>query len=180
MPPTSAAVADKTLWLLRHAKSSWVDDGLADHDRPLEARGQRAATLMAAYLQQRGARPRLALCSTARRAVETLERVAALLPDGLPVELDEDLYLASPGALLGRIRRIDEDVTTAILVGHNPGIAELARELARRGDRDALERLAARFPTGALAELRFPALHWGEIEPGSGRLDDFATPKELV
>lgn len=170
----------KTLRLLRHAKASLANGPGADHDRPLESRGQRAAILVGAYLVQRGSLPALALCSSARRAVETLECVAAQLPRTPRVVLDDDLYLASPTTLLERLRQIDEDVESALIVGHNPGIAELARSLARRGDRDALERLGRRFPTGALAELRFPAMCWGEIEFHSGALSDYSTPKDLV
>ncbi len=170
----------KTLWLLRHAKASLESGGEGDHGRTLESRGQRAAVLVGAYLVQRGCQPALALCSSARRAVQTLDCVAAQLPRAPRVVLDDDLYLASPATLLERMRQIDEDVESALLVGHNPGIAELARGLARRGDRDALERLGRRFPTGAMAELCFPRMCWGELALRSGELTDFSTPKELV
>jgi phosphohistidine phosphatase len=170
----------KTLWLLRHAKARPGSDADSDHARPLESRGQRAAVLVGAYLVQRECQPALALCSSARRTVETLDLVAAQLPRKPRVVLDDELYLASPATLLERVRGIDEDVESALLVGHNPGIAELARRLARRGERDALKRLDRRFPTGALAELRFPGMCWGEIELRSGELADFSTPKALV
>ena len=173
-------VGGKTLWLLRHAKASLTHGHATDHDRTLEPRGQRAATLIGAYLVQRGARPEFALCSSARRAIETLERVVAQLPHTPSVVIDEDLYLASPETLLERLRRLDEDAESAIVVGHNPGIADFARRLARRGDSDALERLRSHFPTGALAEIRFRAMHWGEIDFGTGVLGRYSAPKELV
>src|SRR5579871_5914818 len=104
----------RQLHLLRHAKSSWDDPGLDDHDRPLAARGRRAAALVGACLRDDAIRPGLVLCSTARRARETL----ALLELAVPVSFEGQLYGASAGALLERLRRAPGDVAAVLLVAH--------------------------------------------------------------
>lgn len=169
----------KTLILLRHAKSSWSDPGLDDIDRPLAERGRRAAAAMARHLATSGLRPAVILCSTARRAVETLER---MLPgiEGGPAPIFEDrLYLASHGALLARLRAIPDPGTPAMLVGHNPGMEELAARLIGSGDRLAIQRIGRKYPTGALAVITFEIDRWQEIAEGRGHLASYVRPKEL-
>jgi phosphohistidine phosphatase len=170
--------ADKALWLLRHAKAVPGESGLGDADRPLDARGRRAAALMGRYLAKRGVRPDLVLCSPSARTRETLELVSAALGNELPVRFEESLYLAPEDDLLERLEEVPDDVGSVLLVGHNPGIAELAMRLARRGDRDALDALARKFPTGALAELRVSASGWDGLGRGCELLG-FVTPKRL-
>ena len=94
-----------TLHLLRHAKSSWDDAGLADRDRPLAPRGRRAAKLIADYLRHEGIVPALVLCSPARRTRETLEALAEAFDDDVPVEFERDLYGAWPGSCSSGCRR---------------------------------------------------------------------------
>ena len=170
----------KTLFLLRHAKSSWSQPGLSDHERPLDTRGQRAATLMGSYLAQRGARPAMILCSSARRARETLDRVLPQLDPAPLVHVEEEIYLASPGKLLARLAGVDPGVRDLLVIGHNPGLQDLAEGLAGSGDAQLLRRLRQKFPTAALAALRFEVAGWNELGPGDGLLCDFATPKDLV
>jgi phosphohistidine phosphatase len=134
------------LYLLRHAKSSWDDPGLDDHDRPLAPRGVRNAAALAEHLRAGQIVPELVLCSTAQRARETL---AALLPafDGeTEILVERGLYGASAGELLERLHAVPEAVASTMVVAHNPGLEELAARLA--GD-EAPERL----PTAALVEL---------------------------
>src|ERR671923_1158092 len=137
----------KRLFLLRHAKSSWKDEGLADRDRPLAGRGRRAAKVMARHLQEEKISPALVLCSPARRTRETLEAVS---PSG-EVRIEDELYGASEAELLERLRRVPEAIESVMLIGHNPAIEELALGLASRGER--LEDVERKFPTGALATL---------------------------
>lgn len=158
----------KRLILLRHAKSSWDDPGLADHDRPLAPRGRKAAALMASYLSEERIRPELVLCSTAVRARETLEGVG--LPDD--VLFERDLYGASADVLLARLQRLPDPVESAMLVGHNPGMHELALMLGGTGD---VER---KFPAGALATFEIGG-GWGDLGPGRAELVDFVRPKQL-
>ena len=170
----------KRLMLLRHAKSSWADERLEDFDRPLAPRGARAADALGQLLAAEGLVARLVLCSAARRTVETWKRVAPLLRAKVNVRRDPALYLAEPEALLDRLRAAPDEADPVMLVGHNPGMEMLARSLSGAGDRSARRRLAAKYPTGALAILDFDIKRWSELAKGKGRLVRFVTPKELT
>ena len=171
-PPSGSRA--RRIYLLRHAKSSWDDPDLPDHERPLAPRGRKAAARLAAHLAGLGVVPDLVLCSPARRTRETLERLGPAVA-GAPVELEEGLYLASAPALLERLRAVPEDRASVLLIGHNPGIHEAALALAGRGDRARLEQ---GFPTGALATLEYEG-EFAELAPGSCALVDFVVPREL-
>jgi phosphohistidine phosphatase len=109
----------KRLYLLRHAKSSWKDTSLPDHDRPLAGRGRRAAKAIARHMREQGIEPDLVLCSSARRARETLDRMEPAV--GTPaVRVEPDLYAASARALLERLRSVLDTVESVMLIGHNP------------------------------------------------------------
>lgn len=166
----------RTLLLLRHAKSSWDDPGLADHERPLAPRGRRASALIAAYLREHSIAPSRVLCSSSARTRETLERISAGFGDGAAVEIEEGLYAASAGELLARLRGVSDDVESLMVIGHAPGLPELARRLAGRGA--GLERLRGKFPTAALATLSLGG-DWGDLAPGAAELVDFVKPREL-
>ena len=153
------------LFVLRHAKSSWKDPGQADHDRPLAGRGRRAAKALARHLREERIEPELVLCSTARRARETLERIEPALGVA-DVRFEPALYGASAGALLERLHDVPDHVGSVMLIGHNPGLQELALELAHSGPK--LHELAAKFPTAALATLELP--HRRTVRLGTGDL----------
>lgn len=185
-PGAGAPIAAlRTLYLLRHAKSSWDDPELDDHDRPLAARGRRAATLIGAYFADERLRPDLVLCSSAERARETWRRVAAVLGDSgapPPARFERGLYLADGDGLLKLLRAsAPDEVRSVMLVGHNDGLPQLALRLAGEADGDARERMAAKFPTAALAVLTFAALpSWRDLAEGAGRLTAVVAPKQLV
>src|SRR5579864_6603655 len=120
----------RTLLLLRHAKSSWSDPGLSDHERPLAPRGQQAAKRVARYVDSHGLHPELVLCSSARRARETLEVLRPALGAGAKVRFDDVLYVADADELLGRVLAVSDHVDSVMLVGHNPGLQDLAISLA--------------------------------------------------
>jgi phosphohistidine phosphatase len=164
---------------LRHAKSDWSDPGADDHERPLARRGRRAAERMGEEMARRAIAPECVLCSSARRALETLDRIRPHLPDEVAVIVDRELYLARPDRLLARIAAVDDRVRTLLLVAHHPGLAELAALLAAGGDAEALASLRRKFPTGALADLRVATARWRDLAPGSGILAAFLTPREL-
>jgi phosphohistidine phosphatase len=170
----------KTLCLMRHAKSGWDNPSLSDHDRPLTPRGMEAAGLVGRHLKQRGIRPDLALCSTARRAAETLDLVLKELGRGVPVEHDRGLYLAGAPALLDRLRAAPDSVGTLMLSGHNPDMHHLAQHLAGRGDQAALRAVAEKFPTGACAILTFEVERWRDVASGLGTLVEYVRPRMLV
>lgn len=166
----------RRLHLLRHAKSSWKDTTLADHDRPLAGRGRHAAAAMADHLAEHEIVPELVLCSTAVRARETYERIEAAL-GGAPVRFQRRIYAASAGELLALLRTVSGEVRSVLLIGHNPGLEDLALVLARpSAERDSLE---AKFPTGALATLELTGSRWSELEPGGAALVGFVRPRDL-
>jgi phosphohistidine phosphatase len=165
----------KRLFLLRHAKSSWDDPGLDDHDRPLAPRGRRASALIAEHLRRERIAPDLVLCSSARRTRETLERVMPAL-DPSKARFERALYGASSEKLLQRLREVPDEVQSVMLVGHQPAIQELALHLA--GEGSELESVRGKFPTAALATLTF-AGQWSELARQSGELAAYVKPKQL-
>jgi phosphohistidine phosphatase len=166
----------KRLYLLRHAKSSWDDPTLADHDRPLAPRGRRAAKVMAEHLRRKGIAPELVLCSPARRTRQTLKRLAPGLGKDADVQIEPKLYAAPARDLLEVLHEVPDEVESVMLIGHNPGIQDLALSLASAGSE--VPRLRSNFPTAALATLEFDG-GWRELAPGSAALVSFLKPKEL-
>jgi phosphohistidine phosphatase len=163
----------KRVYLLRHAKSSWKHDELADRDRPLAGRGRRAAKAIAEHMRAQELKPELVLCSTARRARETLERIEPALGRA-PVRLEAELYGASARELLARLRRLPDVVGSVLVIGHNPAIHELASELA-----GPAPELAGKFPTAALATLAFDGWDWSELGPEATELVELTRPRDL-
>jgi phosphohistidine phosphatase len=163
--------------LLRHAKSSWKDSSLADRDRPLAGRGRRAAKAVRRHIEGEGIRPDLVLCSPARRTRETLERIEAAFGDPVEVRLEEELYGADEAELLDRLRALPARVESVMVIGHNPGLEQLALALASEGAR--LTKMREKYPTGALATIDLPAGEWSAVERGGGELVGFVLPREL-
>ena len=163
---------DKKLYLLRHAKSSWDDADLDDHERPLNARGREAAGRIGRHLRDEGIVAELVLCSSAARARETLELL--LLDPSAEVLVEHALYGAGVEEMVARLRRIDAAVASVLLIGHNPDIEALAQTLTVE------EELTPAFPTGALAAIRVPVASWADLRPGIAKLTSFVTPRELA
>ena len=116
------------------------------------------------------------LCSSAARTVETLQRIRPALPADISIEVDERLYAADADVLLAHVRHVSATVTCVLLIGHNPGIGDLAVMLAGHGDRAARAAMAAKFPTAALARLAIDQ-RWSAVEAGAATLDEFWTPR---
>jgi phosphohistidine phosphatase len=171
--------AVKTVYLLRHAKSSWDQPSLPDHDRPLAPRGETAAPVMGRHLAEAGLVPERVLCSTAVRARQTWQAVASALSPAPEVAYRRDIYDADAGDLLRVLRELPDDVGSVMLVGHNPAMEELAAMLVGGGDDAARQRMASKFPTAALAQIAMDVASWSAITPGRGRLDRFVRPKEV-
>jgi phosphohistidine phosphatase len=168
-----------TLFLLRHAKSSWDDARVNDFDRPLARRGREAAPRMGAYMAQHKFIPELVLCSTAARARQTLELMVPSFDPTPAVVYEDALYLAAAASLLTRLRKVGREVGKLMIVGHDPGMHGLALELSAAGNPEELQALTAKFPTGALAVVSFKARDWAKIKSASGRLVCFMAPKRL-
>jgi phosphohistidine phosphatase len=165
----------RQLFVLRHAKSSWDDPGLDDHDRPLAPRGQRAVKLLHDYIRIHGIEPSLVLCSTSRRTKETLSGIA---PSGDHL-VENELYGASAAAILERLHRLASDTGSAMVIGHNPAMQLLVLKLAASSTSDGdLATVRHKFPTGALATLTFDCA-WSELSPGAATLTGLARPKDL-
>ncbi len=168
----------KAIHLLRHAKSSWKDAALDDHDRPLAKRGRATAKTVAAYLKRRGIAADLVICSSAARARQTLKPIAKAIKPA-KIVLERGVYAVPERELLRYLRALPEDAGSVLLIGHNPGLHELALALADPASRRLLPPADGKFPTGALASFRF-AGSWQELRPGRAALAAFATPKEMA
>lgn len=171
----------RQLLLLRHAKSSWDDRELPDHERPLNPRGRQAATAMRAAMETLGLAPDLVLVSTAVRTRQTLEALEPFADTPL-IEPMESLYNASVPSLLQALRSVKETVRSVLMVAHNPGMHELAMHIvgpqAMSYANPDLRRLLDGYPSGALAEFSVPG-PWGALGEGGGRLVRFLAPRDL-
>jgi phosphohistidine phosphatase len=168
--------------LLRHAKSSWDHPGLRDHDRPLDPRGERAAPAMGRHFAGSDLRIDRILTSTATRAASTARLFVKAFDGSLSVTARDDLYHADEMDLLSiALDEAGGDTDARVmLVGHNPGMHDLALFLCGDGDPHQVERLERKFPTGALAEFALPGgPSASELEAGAGRLVRFVRPKDL-
>jgi phosphohistidine phosphatase len=170
-------MATKKLFVLRHAKSSWEDPGLDDHERPLAPRGRQATAVIAEYLRANAIEPELVLCSSSRRTLETLEGVK---PTGERL-IEPELYAADTSGVIERLRRVPERVGSVMLIGHNPAVQTLVLRLATGGEGSSgvgLGEVRRKFPTAALATLTFDGA-WSELGPSAASLTAFVRPKQL-
>jgi phosphohistidine phosphatase len=169
----------RRLLLLRHAKAERSQSGGRDHDRILAKRGRSDAAAVGAYLLGHKFVPDRALVSTSARTRETWALVAAAFAKAPHAEFDGRIYEASPEAILNSIREIGTAGKTLIVVGHNPGMQQLAAMLIASGDVDARQRLLEDYPTSALALINFAGESWDGLRPMGGRLEHFVTPDTL-
>jgi phosphohistidine phosphatase len=161
----------KTLFLLRHAKSSWQDASLPDFERPLNKRGQRAAPLIGKFMRRRKLQPELILCSPAERARQTVALVQETASLKAELRYEERIYEATLAHLRAVVSQIDEKAASALLVGHNPGMEELLQFLTNE---------IRRMPTAALAHITLNIERWADVKEQSGELVRLISPKELA
>ncbi len=169
----------KNLLLLRHAKSSWSNPGLADFNRPLNGRGNQAAEKMAAYLSATLTLPDYILCSTAQRTRETLSYMLRCYAHPIRVELTRDLYMASHVTMMGLVQSMDTEVETLMLIAHNPGMEDFAAALCTPAESEAMADMLYKYPTAACAHLRFDVDDWSDVGIRSGDLTAFVKPRDL-
>ena len=161
----------RTLILMRHAKSSW-ETGLDDHNRPLNKRGESAAPRMGRWLRSQNVVPDLILCSTATRANHTADLIARELGDEVEVRAIEQLYLPLPQDIMEVVTREAGDVSTVLVVAHNPGVSSAVEEFAN---------VATVMPTAAAAVIDFTLSEWSDLlVEARGKLRHFWRVKELV
>lgn len=172
-------MAERTLLVMRHAKSSWATQGLADHDRPLNRRGRAAAAVMACWLESQGLVPDRVLCSTALRTRET----AALMRDAVSTfpmpDVEARLYHADAQRMAALLREVAE-AERLMLIGHQPGLSALVAHLAMPDADPDCARAFEHFPTGAIAVLRVGAHDWANLDAGCARFTAFSVPRELA
>ena len=166
----SGVTTMKTLLLLRHAKSDWDDSSLRDFDRPLAARGERDAPRIGKALRKRVPMPDLIISSPAARAKATIEAVIKAAKVNLGIRFEEAVYGASSPELLTLIRRLPDESSCVLLVGHNPGFKDVVGRLSGSH---------GRMPTAALACIEFQIDRWEDVEDGKGKLNWLLTPKHL-
>ena len=162
----------KTLLILRHAKSSWNDPALADHERPLNKRGRRDASRMGELVREYGLIPDVVISSDAVRARLTAEAVAEAARYAGEILLDPHLYMACPADILSLLPVMPENAETVMIVGHNPGLEKLVEQLT--GERQDL-------PTATLAQIRLPIAQWRDLKLSTrGKLAGLWRPEELT
>lgn len=170
----------KRLILLRHAKSSWDDPVERDFDRPLNAKGKRAAATMGEHMQEEGVLFDSAIASPAVRVVETLESVARGYGEAIEPEWDRRVYLASNMTLLDIVHETDDSIGSLLLAGHNSGLEDLILLLVPDSKDDmARAEIEEKFPTCSLAEMEFDVESWEDLAPGTGKLLRFVRPRDL-
>jgi phosphohistidine phosphatase len=170
---------NKQLVLLRHAKSSWDDPFLDDFDRPLSKRGRRAGNHLSAWLRKHDIRPDLVLCSPAVRTRETLALIAEAIGDKANIVHDKALYLAEADDLLAGIRKAEPDAASVMVIGHNPGLQDLAIALLPSSAKKSRAKLSEKFPTATVALFSIPIASWADLQPGEATLTKFVRPADL-
>jgi phosphohistidine phosphatase len=170
------------LLLLRHAKSDWSKNA-DDHDRALTPRGRKATPEMARYMRKNHYVPDVVLCSTAQRTRETLDLLLAGWKTKPDIRYEPALYLADWPVLLANLKQAPASASPLLLVGHNPGMEQLATALAAQPttdpERARLRRLTQKFPTAALAVFDFDIDSWRDLKARGGQLVDYVRPKDL-
>jgi phosphohistidine phosphatase len=159
----------RTLYLLRHAKSSWKDASLADFERPLKGRGREAAEAMGRFLHSKKINLGILISSPSIRTRQTVEIVLQKGKLGVEPQFDQRIYEASLSTLVQVVSEIPDDTKAAMLVGHNPGMEELFAFLTRE---------SRHMPTCALARISLES-SWKEAGRSSGELEWYVTPKDL-
>ena len=174
------AVTGKRLLLLRHAKSSWTNLGLADIDRPLNARGRQAASAVGAFLAANRLVPDHAVVSASRRTRETWERACRRMPSSPEAVFSDALYHGGPSAMLWTIRESPAEAECVLLLGHNPGMGAMAYSLAGGNGPMAAEARFLKFPTAGLAIFSVSSRHWASFTVEDASIQQFVDARSLT
>lgn len=169
----------RRLLLLRHAKTERAQPGEDDRARALTKRGRADAPVVGAYMASHGLVPELVLVSPARRAQDTWALIEPALPARPRVVVEERIYQAEPEQLMAAIRATSGP-GALLVVGHNPGLHDLALLLIASGDVEARQRLSEGLPTSGLVAIDLAFDDWSRLRPQAGRLDRFVNPRTLA
>lgn len=170
----------RRLILLRHSTAARAEPGQSDQDRKLTAEGRADAALVGTYLANHSFRPDRVIVSTAARTRDTWQQVVAALRHAFDAVFDRRIYNASSEVLFNVIAETPDDARSILMLGHNPGLHELAVLLVANGDIDIRERLRENFPTSGVAIIDFALDSWSKLHPRSGRLERFVSPKLIT
>ncbi len=166
-----------TLYLLRHAKSSWDNPALSDFERPLNDRGRHDAVALGHYLQETDIHPELVLVSSAARTLETYQCMATQMSPKPDKVILKKLYGSSPKEIVAEVQKHRPPATTLMVIAHNPGIETLAWNLTAHDPSGALDAMQLKYPTAAMTTLTFDITTWADLIPKSGTLTNFTSPK---
>lgn len=169
----------KTLTLLRHAKSGWDEAVARDFDRPLNAKGKRAARTVGRHLREQGMEFDRVVASPAVRVTETLEELFEGYGRRMTPLWEKRIYLAAEPTLLELVRETPDATERLLIAGHNPGLEELALALVAEGTEGPRGEIEEKLPTGSVIEIAFDVDHWGQVDEGAGRLVRFVRPRDL-
>jgi phosphohistidine phosphatase len=170
----------KTLTLLRHAKSGWDDPVARDFDRPLNARGEKAAKTIGTWIRRQGHEFDHVIASPAVRVIDTLDHIATGYGKKLNAQWERRIYLASSATLMDVLLECDDQYNDVLMVGHNPSLEDLVLELVPDDSNDALRSLVfEKYPTAAAARMELNISRWTDMKPGCGRLIQFIRPRDL-
>lgn len=163
------------LIITRHAKSSWDDPYLRDHDRPLSKRGRRSSDAIGTWLAENDYIPKIVLCSTSKRTTQTWRRIAKFIPDTCEVRYEPNLYHGYADAFFDTLAETDD--SPALILGHNPGIGYFAESILRESPH---HHAFMQYPTAATLVCDIAIEHWRELRPGTANFVDFVIPRELI
>lgn len=170
----------KSIYILRHAKAGKSNKKiLDDHERPLTKKGLDACSGIANYLKKKGVKPDLIITSTAKRARKTVENVFKENLAKLKVITTARLYLARPTEIMNIVNNLDNEVSTVLVVGHNPGLHEFVLDIIEQGEKSTIRDLRDKFPPGALAALSVKAGKWNKVSKKTATLVDYTFPKSV-
>ena len=164
---------------MRHAKSSWENPSLSDFERPLNPRGIRATAIMGEYIRDNKLTPDFAICSSAKRTKETLNRMLPFFNDDLPIHHTKKLYEGSASEYLEEITSKGQSYKSILVIGHSPIIQVLALNLIQNTKSEDYARLSHHFPTAALAVIKLKLKSWSNLELRCGELSGYYLPREL-
>ena len=168
----------KTIFLLRHAKSSWDNSQLEDFDRPLSTRGEKSSIKIGKYIKNKNIIPDIVYCSSAKRAKKTWELINKVIKKKNNIFFKKDLYMADSETFMSTIKKTKNSNKSIMIVSHNPGIESFCLELSKENN-EYINDIKTKYPTGSLAILKVNLKKWSEIRYESGIIYEFIKPRKL-
>tara|TARA_Y100000590_G_scaffold220753_1_gene249830 strand:- start:1392 stop:1904 length:513 start_codon:yes stop_codon:yes gene_type:complete len=169
----------KTIFLLRHAKSSWDNTKLEDFDRPLATRGIKSCKKIGKFFKKKKLVPDIVYCSTAVRAKQTWDLINRIVEKKKNIIYEDQLYMANSSIFMNFVKKTNDNFKTLMIVSHNPGIENFAIELIKNKESDFYKDINLKYPTGGIAIINFKLKHWSKMNYETGDIYEFIKPREL-